>query len=169
MPKDRRTEESRLTDKGWKEGGRCVGSDPYWPHQALAGRCTPRSGQRSRIAAGRHPRSAACRAFPQTASCLLNRKRARGRKVGGWKRGENRQMLADGTVLMKEHPPTPRHRHHHPSHLYLLWWAYCCCCCYCCVSAFSAPFEPAIPTIDRDRGLQWFSGKGRKRWGYLRM
>lgn len=84
-----------------------MGSDPYWPHQALAGRCTPRSGQRSRIAAGRHPRSAACRAFPQTASCLLNRKRARGRKVGGWKTGENRQMLADGTVLLREYPPPP--------------------------------------------------------------
>lgn len=49
-----------------------MSSDPYWPHQALAGRCTPQSGRRTQIAVERHPRSAACRAFPQTASCLLD-------------------------------------------------------------------------------------------------
>lgn len=49
-----------------------MSSDPYWPHQALAGRCTPQSGRRTQIAVARHPRSAACRAFPQTASCLLD-------------------------------------------------------------------------------------------------
>lgn len=58
--------------QGVKKRRTCVSSDPYWPHQALAGRCTPQSGRRTQIAAERHPRSAACRAFPQTASCLLD-------------------------------------------------------------------------------------------------
>lgn len=80
---------------GGAKSGRCVGSDPYWPHQALAGRCTPRSGRRSQTAAEHRPRSAAYRASPQTASCLLDRKRERGRKreEGGWRRGENRERL----------------------------------------------------------------------------
>lgn len=101
----RQAEGSRGTDGGEEESGRCVGSDPYWPHQALAGRCTPRSGRRSRRAAGRRPRSAACRAFPQTASCLLDGKRGRGReerggrKEGVWKR-EQTNATADGTVLL---------------------------------------------------------------------
>lgn len=85
---------STQTDRRrWGESGRCVGSDPYWPHQALAGRCTPRSGQRSQIAAGRRPRSAACRAFPQTASCLLDGKReGRGKIVGRGKEEAERRL-----------------------------------------------------------------------------
>lgn len=72
-----------------------MGSDPYWPHQALGGRCTPQSGRRSRTAAGHHPHFAACRASQQTASCLLDRKREKGRKrvEGGWNRGEKREMV----------------------------------------------------------------------------
>lgn len=88
--------------------GRCVGSDPYWPHQALEGRCTPRSGRRSRKVAGHRPRSVACRAFLQTASCLLDwergRRRGRGEGEGRWmedKRREERNARADGTILWR--------------------------------------------------------------------
>lgn len=53
------------------ERGRCVGADPYWPHQAPGARCTPQSGQTSRRACGRPPRSAASPTSPQRASGLL--------------------------------------------------------------------------------------------------
>lgn len=78
---------------GVQKNWRCAGSDPYWPHQALGGRCTPQSGRRSQTAAGRRPHFAACRASQQTASCLLDKKREKGRKraEGGWERGEERR------------------------------------------------------------------------------
>lgn len=53
------------------ERGRCVGADPYWPHQAPGARCTPQSGQRSQRACARPPRSAASPTSPQRASGLL--------------------------------------------------------------------------------------------------
>lgn len=53
------------------ERGRCVGADPYWPHQAPVARCTPQSGQTSRRACARRPRSAASPTSPRRASGLL--------------------------------------------------------------------------------------------------
>lgn len=187
----RQTEGLRGTDKGEKKNsGRCVGSDPYWPHQALAGRCTPRSGRRSRTAAGRRPRSAACRAFPQTASCLLDRKRGRGRKEEeGWKRGENRQMLqlmapfcwAESSSTPPPNPcPTAT-----PFISSLLCWAYVAAAVvvivvdltvvWCAtppwyegdIFLFSVSYSslPQWRLIEMMFAAQWVSGTGRKRAG----
>lgn len=121
-----------------------MGSDPYWPHQALGGRCTPQSGRRSRTAAGHHPHFAACRASQQTASCLLDRKREKGRKrvEGGWNRGEKRDMVQ----LMAPFCRAERNlwNSNPPFISSLLCCCGCCCCCYCCWSYCSVVCYPTL-------------------------
>lgn len=81
-------------------GGGGVASDPYWPHQALAGRCTPPSGQRSQRGAARRPRSAASPTSPRRASCPLDGGKNRGEEVEEEQEQENRGEGEEGGMCV---------------------------------------------------------------------